>query len=86
MLCYIVNEVLVSHSVKPRRIHSLEALLNDCVAFYANLISLLPKARILDPYNVEFRYPGDFATVKGAKEAVLSLREMRKRLRKALGV
>ena len=61
---------LINRSVNPRRIHSLESLLNDCVAFDSSLMSLLPLVRIIDPYSVEFRYPGNSATSDEAKEAV----------------
>lgn len=77
---------LINRGTTPRRIHSLEALLTDCTAFDPTLLSLLPEVRIIDPYSVEFRYPGDFATKEDAREAVTTLRVIRNRLRRELGL
>lgn len=72
--------------VAPQRTHDLEDLLTECILYDATLSALLPEVRLLDPYSVQFRYPGDSATVVEAKTAVETLRRIRRLMRKKLGL
>ena len=76
---------LVSKGDTPRRIHDLVELLKDCAIHDSSLTSLDTEARILSPYSVEFRYPGDFATESESEEALKVLRIMRRFIRNRLG-
>ena len=77
---------IFSNGRTPPRIHDLEDLLNLCVLHAPFLRALEPEAKLLDPYSVEFRYPGDFATSEEAVEAIKSVRKIRSVMRKLLGV
>lgn len=53
---------LIQQGAIPRRTHDLEVLLFECTSYDASMSSLLPIVRLLDPFSVQFRYPGDAAT------------------------
>ena len=77
---------LLSQSVAPPYTHNLLNLLAECVTHDASLAACTSWVGILNPYSVQFRYPGDSATVAESKVAVITLRKMRRRLRKKLGL
>jgi HEPN domain-containing protein len=74
---------LVKQGVVPQRIHDLLDLLSECIIYDAGLSSLWPDVRFLNPFSVQFRYPGDTATDIQAKDALENLRRI---LRRKLGL
>jgi HEPN domain-containing protein len=76
---------LIQQGTVPRRTHDLEVLLSECANYDANLSALLPLVRLLDPFSVQFRYPGDEATEAQAKDALATLRRMRRVVRRKMG-
>jgi HEPN domain-containing protein len=77
---------LVMQGVTPPRTHNLLDLLADCEIYDSTLSSQFPLVVSLDPFSVQFHYPGSSATVANAQNAVLTLRRLRKVLRKKLGL
>ena len=76
---------LIQQGTVPRRTHDLEDLLTICVTYEAKLSALLPLVRFLDPFSVQFRYPGDAATELQARDALSTLRRLRRSMRRILG-
>ena len=66
------------------RIHSLAQLNDMCQALEADFSSLTGLVDRLDPYAVEIRYPGVFATLEEAQAAVEVLEEIRSFIRARL--
>lgn len=77
---------LVYKGATPTRTHDLLALVRDCAVYDPTLSTFLPLADALNPYSVQFRYPGVAATVTQAKDALAILRQLRRTLRKNLGL
>ncbi|MBI3581059.1 MAG: HEPN domain-containing protein [Nitrospinae bacterium] len=66
--------------------HNLSALLNLIIAEKPLLESVRSHVILLNEYAVEFRYPGESAEKKMAREAMESCREVRLIVRAALGL
>lgn len=81
-----LKSYLIAQSVVPARTHDLEDLLVQCAGYDATLSAYLPLAKSLDPYSVRFRYPGVSATVANAQDAVKAMRQLRRVLRRKLGL
>lgn len=77
---------LIRRGAVPRRTHDLEDLLTDCVVYDSTLSSLLSLVRFLDPFSVQFRYPGDGATAILARDALSTLRKFRRVMRRKMGL
>ena len=69
-----------------RKIHALPVLLDQCAEAHPLLIAMRPDMVRLSVYAVEFRYPGESATVEDAKTAVAIMKKSRADLRGALGL
>ena len=77
---------LILHRVPFPKTHDLDALLDRAVELDGQLESLRPDAVRLNPYAVQFRYPGNEATIAESKEAVRMMKRLRAVLREKLGV
>lgn len=77
---------LIAQGIVPPRTHDLQRLLSLCAAYDATLISLDPDCAALTPYAVDFRYPSATATDADAKDAMKTVRRIRRTLRKKLGL
>lgn len=77
---------LVKYGVAPPRTHDLTDLLARCLPYESALSSLLPLLLPLNRYSVELRYPGVTTTVLEATDALATLRQIRRVLRKKLGL
>jgi HEPN domain-containing protein len=77
---------LIWQSAIPRHTHNLQGLLVDCVSYDTTLLVLQSLVRFLDPFSVQFRYPGDAATQVLAKDALSTLRSLRRILRRKMGL
>ena len=77
---------LIKQGVAPERTHDLRNLLRECIIYDAGLSSLWPDVRFLNPFSVQFRYPGDAATDIQAKDALDNLRRLRRILRRKMGL
>ena len=75
---------LACQNVDAPRIHSLAQLNDMCQALEADFSSLTGLVDRLDPYAVEIRYPGVFATLEEAQAAVEVLEEIRSFIRARL--
>ncbi len=67
-----------------RKLHALPILLDQCAEGYPFLRGMRPDMVRLSVYAVEFRYPGESATVEDAKEAVSIMKRARLQLREVL--
>jgi HEPN domain-containing protein len=63
-----------------RKVHALPALLDQCARGHAILAPMRPDVVRLFAYAVEFRYPGESASLEDAKEAVLIMKRSRSEL------
>ncbi len=77
---------LVFHRVHFPKTHDLLALLDFAVDIGSDLEELRLDLDFLYPFAVEFRYPGDNATVDESKEAVRVMRRVRRTLREKLNL
>ena len=77
---------LIKQGVVPQRTHDLRDLLRECINHDTGLSVLWPDVRFLGPFSVQFRYPGDNATDIQAKDALATLRRLRKIMRRKLGL
>jgi HEPN domain-containing protein len=66
--------------------HVLTDLLNLTISTVPALTSLHPSLVILEDYAVKFRYPGMVATPVQARSAMQSVRILRRKIRKQLGL
>jgi len=80
-----LKAILEKCGVVIRKIHALPVLLAQCAESYPFLIGMRPDMVRLSEYAVEFRYPGESATLEDATEAVAIMKMSRRELRKALG-
>ena len=81
-----LKAVLEKQGAVIRKIHALPVLLDQCVEAHPLLIAMRPDMVRLSVYAVEFRYPGESATVEDAKTAVAIMKKSRADLRRALGL
>lgn len=69
---------LVYNETEPPRTHDLRKLNDIASGFDSSLDNIYNLLELLNPYSVEFRYPGESATVHEAKEAILTMKKARK--------
>ena len=77
---------LVLHRVHFPKIHNLLALLDFAADQDADLETLRDDLKFLYPFAIEFRYPGENATVDESIEAVRVMRRVRRTLRAKLNL
>lgn len=75
---------LVFHRIRFPKTHDLLALLDFAVDIDSDLEELRLDLNYLYPFAVEFRYPGENATVEESKQAVRAMRRVRRTLRAKL--
>ena len=68
---------LVFHDIEPPVIHDLQVLKNLCSGINKDFNSLTPWLDILNAYAVDFRYPGEKASVEEARNAVSIMKKVR---------
>ena len=64
--------------------HDLILLKNLCVKQHPDFEFISDLVIALNPYSVEFRYPGEQATARDAKSALFASKEIREFLRKKI--
>ena len=80
-----LNAFLVEHNVPFSKTHDLtKDLLPRCLKIRNEFSILFPQLELLDPYAVEFRYPGDVITHGEAVQAVKAAKIVRKFVREKL--
>jgi HEPN domain-containing protein len=68
------------------KIHDLTFLLQQLLPIHPLLAALHPNLLRLTDYGVDFRYPGNQATLIDAKSALRDCRTVRREIRHALGL
>lgn len=81
-----LKAVLEKQGAVIRKIHALPVLLDQCAETHPLLTAMRPDMVRLSVYAVEFRYPGESATIEDAKAAVAIMNKARADLRAALGL
>lgn len=76
--------ILEKQGVVVRKIHALPTLLDQCLEAHPLLDALHPDMVRLTVFAVEFRYPGESATIEDAKAAVAIMKRVRTELRGVL--
>ncbi len=74
------------HGTEPPRIHSLLNLNKSCAKIDGTFLLIGDLVERLDPYAVETRYPGYSLEKEDAREAVATMKEIRKFIRPKLGL
>jgi HEPN domain-containing protein len=77
---------LVQQGIVPPLIHDLPGLLVLGVVHDPRLVNLNPLLLVINPYAVRVRYPGYSTTTLQAAEALDITRQVRRRLRRTLGL
>jgi len=78
---------LIYSESEPPRTHDLRKLNDVAVTFDASLNNIYDLLEQLNPYSVEFRYPGSSATMKEAKQAVQVMKKAREvMIKKFVGI
>ena len=75
---------LVSQGVKPPRIHDLVLLNSSCLEIDPDFRSITDSLHILNPFSIDFRYPGSEVSAEEAREAVKHAEKVRDYVRKKL--
>jgi len=75
---------LIRQGAVPKRTHDLEDLLLECINKDSSLVALLPLVRFLDPFSVQFRYPGATASAIQAKDALSTVHRLRRIIRRKM--
>jgi HEPN domain-containing protein len=81
-----LKAILEKHGIIIRKIHALAILLDQCAAIHPLLSGMRSDMVRLSEYAVEFRYPGESATVNDGAEAMSIMLKSRVELRMALGL
>jgi HEPN domain-containing protein len=68
------------------RTHDLLQLLNACLALHPSWTAYSNVVDRLTDYAVDFRYPGQTATLREARMALTDCRSLRAEVRRALGL
>ncbi|RJQ48873.1 MAG: HEPN domain-containing protein [Nitrospiraceae bacterium] len=68
---------LIYNESEPPRTHDLRKLNDVAASFDSSLKNIYDFLEQLNPYSVEFRYPGSSATLKEAKQAVQVMKKAR---------
>jgi HEPN domain-containing protein len=66
--------------------HDIERVLSLCLPLEPLWAALQPAAQALTDYGVDFRYPGDDASAKNAKDALKDAKSVRREARIAFGL
>jgi HEPN domain-containing protein len=69
---------LVQNAIVFRRVHDLLELHTLCLSVNPSFELIADLLDQLNPYSVEFRYPGEEATVEEAKLALRAMKEVRR--------
>jgi HEPN domain-containing protein len=77
---------LVRHKTEFHKTHDLRELRIECARIDSAFDLLADVMLTLNFYAVDFRYPGATATEKDAREAVAAMRQVRRFIRKRLGL
>lgn len=72
---------LISNDIEPPGIHDLQRLRAICSEVDESFQEVSGELDILNAYAVNFRYPGEVATVEESHEAVLVMRKVRRFIR-----
>ena len=81
-----LKALMTYHRIYFPKTHNLLELLKLLLPVEPPLQGLDKALQSLNPYSVNFRYPGEEATLKEAKEAVKVMKYLRNILRERLGV
>ena len=65
-----LKAILDKNGIIVRKIHALTILLDQCTEVHPQLSTMREDMIRLSSYAVEFRYPGESATVEEAKDAI----------------
>lgn len=79
-----LKAVLAKHRRTIRKTHDLIRLLEEAVALDGQFELIRDALRMLNPYAVEFRYPGEGATAAEARRAVRLMHTVRAFIRERL--
>ncbi len=77
---------LVRHKLAFRKTHDLRELRRQCLETDSTFGLLTDMLLLLNNYAVQFRYPGVTSTENEAREAVTAMKEVRRFVRKRLGL
>jgi hypothetical protein len=78
---------LVEHNVAFPKTHDLaKELLPRCLNIDESFSVLEPRLEFLDPYAVQFRYPGDIVTPAEARDALKAAKSVRSFVRQKLAL
>ena len=75
---------LISNDIEPPEIHDLQRLKTICGKLDESFEEVSGELDILNAYAVNFRYPGEAASLEEANEAVLVMRRLHKFIRDRL--
>jgi hypothetical protein len=85
MAIYMPSDPLVQHDVVFPKTHDLLELHKLCLSVDPTFDLIGDLLDRLNPYSVEFRYPGEETTTEEAKAAVKAMKEVRRFVRRLLG-
>lgn len=77
---------LVAKRTEFPKTHDLIKLLEIAIIKEPLMDIYRPDLRILNPFSVQFRYPGETATIEDSKLALETMRKVRKFFRERLGI
>ena len=81
-----LKALLVLHRISFPKTHDLVELLQLVLPVDPTLELLRPDIMQLNPFAVDFRYPGEFATPTDARSALKSMDQIRNRIRHLLNL
>jgi hypothetical protein len=81
-----MKALLVNHKVPFEKWHDLLYLLELLLPVEPTLELLRTELKVLNGYAVDVRYPGDFADVSEARDALNTMKAVRRKLRGRLGL
>jgi len=82
-----LNAFLVEHNAAFPKTHDLaKELLPRCLKIDESFSVLEPHLEFLDPYAVQFRYPGDIVTPAEARDALKAAKSVRSLVRQKLAL
>jgi len=76
---------LIKNEIEPPQIHDLLRLNRLCIEVDREFEVISEKLEILNAYAVNFRYPGEAATVEEAKEALENAKDIRRFIKEKIG-
>jgi len=81
-----LKALLVRHGLEVPRTHDLRELRRLLLTAEPAVDLITDPLLLLNPYAVEFRYPGEEATIEEAREAVAAMKAVRRFVRSRLGL